>query len=222
MCGTKVCEEQKHNMEDTMLELLEDCRQKELYCMHNDVEDLIESALNSKLLSINLKSQCLDKEKQEVKNIVDDKNHFDAESDLIESFLTQDTLIVYSLKIDSLLEEFAGELVHINPIPPRINETNSDPKDDIRFIEQLLYDDTSSEDDSFKDIDYVEASPPDPELVSLEESPSSSFLSYSNNSLPEFKTFSDHIEETSSGSTTTHADNSLPEYDSFLFEIEPD
>nr|GEW08601.1 hypothetical protein [Tanacetum cinerariifolium]GEZ39957.1 hypothetical protein [Tanacetum cinerariifolium] len=54
------------------------------------------------------------------------------------------------------------------------------------------------------------------------ESPSSFFLSYSDNSLPEFKTFSDHTEETSSGSTITHADNSLSEYDSFLFEIEPD
>ncbi|GJX55309.1 hypothetical protein Tco_0285206 [Tanacetum coccineum] len=47
-------------------------------------------------------------------------------------------------------------------------------------------------------------------------------LSYSDNSLPEFETFSDHTEETSSGSTTTHSDNSLPEYDSFLFEIETD
>nr|GEW49700.1 hypothetical protein [Tanacetum cinerariifolium] len=64
--GTKVCEEQKQNIEDAMLELLEDFRQKELYCMHNDVDDL-----NSKLLSINLKSQHLDKEKQEVKNIVE-------------------------------------------------------------------------------------------------------------------------------------------------------
>nr|GEV48557.1 hypothetical protein [Tanacetum cinerariifolium] len=71
VCGIKVCEEQKQNMEDTMLELLEVCRQKELYCMHNDVDDLIESALNSKLLSINLKSQRPDKEKQEVKNIVE-------------------------------------------------------------------------------------------------------------------------------------------------------
>ncbi|GJU56097.1 hypothetical protein Tco_1229811 [Tanacetum coccineum] len=71
MCGAKVCEKQTQNMEDTMLELLEDCRQKELYCMHNDVEDLIERALNSKLLSINLKSQRLDKEKQEIKNIVE-------------------------------------------------------------------------------------------------------------------------------------------------------
>nr|GFA47431.1 hypothetical protein [Tanacetum cinerariifolium] len=63
VCVIKVCEEQKQNMEDTMLELLEVCRQKELYCMHNDVDDLIESALNSKILSINLKSQRIDKEK---------------------------------------------------------------------------------------------------------------------------------------------------------------
>nr|GEX63975.1 dynamin-related protein 4C-like [Tanacetum cinerariifolium] len=71
VCGIKVCEEQKQNMEDMMLEFLEVCRQKELYCMHNDVDDLIESALNSKLLLINLKSQRLDKKKQEVKNIVE-------------------------------------------------------------------------------------------------------------------------------------------------------
>nr|GEU30140.1 hypothetical protein [Tanacetum cinerariifolium] len=71
ICGTKVCEEQKQNMEDTMLEFLDTCQEKELYCMHNNVEDLIESALNSKLLSINLKSQHLDKEKQEVKNIIE-------------------------------------------------------------------------------------------------------------------------------------------------------
>ncbi|GJW49672.1 hypothetical protein Tco_0091023 [Tanacetum coccineum] len=70
-CGTKVCEEQKQNMEDTMLDLLEICRQKELYCIHNNVEDLIESALNSKLLLINLNSQRLNKEEQEVKNIAE-------------------------------------------------------------------------------------------------------------------------------------------------------
>ncbi|GJS29558.1 hypothetical protein Tco_0490178 [Tanacetum coccineum] len=58
-------------MEDTILDLLEICRQKELYCIHNNVDDLFESALNSKLLSIN--SQHLDKEKQEVKNIAEPK-----------------------------------------------------------------------------------------------------------------------------------------------------
>nr|GFB23669.1 hypothetical protein [Tanacetum cinerariifolium] len=51
---------------------------------------------------------------------------------------------------------------------------------------------------------------------------SDTFLSYSDNSLPKFKTFSDHTKATSSGSTTTYADNSFPKYDSFLFEIEPD
>ncbi|GJR16453.1 hypothetical protein Tco_0799105 [Tanacetum coccineum] len=56
-------------MEDTVLELLKDCHKKELYCIHNNVDDLFESALNSKLLSIN--SQHLDKEKQEVKNIAE-------------------------------------------------------------------------------------------------------------------------------------------------------
>nr|GFA30178.1 hypothetical protein [Tanacetum cinerariifolium]GFA34711.1 hypothetical protein [Tanacetum cinerariifolium] len=55
-------------MEDTMLELVKICRQKELLCIHDNVDDLIESALNTKLLSIN--SQRLDNEKQEVKNVV--------------------------------------------------------------------------------------------------------------------------------------------------------
>nr|GEU64582.1 hypothetical protein [Tanacetum cinerariifolium] len=70
-CCIEVCEEQKQNMENTMLELIEVCRQKEFYCMHDNVDDLIESALNSKLLSINLESQRLDKKKQEVKNVVE-------------------------------------------------------------------------------------------------------------------------------------------------------
>nr|GEV54052.1 hypothetical protein [Tanacetum cinerariifolium] len=41
----------------------------QLLCMHDNVDDLIESALNSKLLSIN--SQRLNKEKQEVKNVLE-------------------------------------------------------------------------------------------------------------------------------------------------------
>nr|GEY81856.1 hypothetical protein [Tanacetum cinerariifolium] len=58
-------------MEDTILELVEICCQKELYHMHDNVEDLIESSLNSKLLSINSNSQLLDKKEQEVKNVVE-------------------------------------------------------------------------------------------------------------------------------------------------------
>ncbi|GJZ14460.1 hypothetical protein Tco_0550137 [Tanacetum coccineum] len=186
-----------------------------------------------------------------------DNNRVNVESDLVESLINRDTSIVYSSKIDPILEEFAGELAHIAPIPPGIVEADFDPNDD-----------TSSDDDSFENIEYVDASPSYSELVSLEkvndvdqeekdrlisnieslkDNPTpdrvfkslSSFpipvmdsdsffeesdtsLSHSDNSLPEFETFSHHTEETRSGSTTTHANYSLPEYDSFLFEIEPD
>nr|GFB30906.1 hypothetical protein [Tanacetum cinerariifolium] len=80
------------------------------------------------------------------------------------------------------------------------------------------------DDDSFSidDIDYVEASPPDSELVSSETKSSStslnSLLEETNtfdNSLPEFETFCFDVEEISSGSTTTHPDISLPEYEAF-------
>nr|GEY68051.1 hypothetical protein [Tanacetum cinerariifolium] len=70
-CCMEVCRKQKQNMEDTMLELIEVCRQKKFYCMHDNFDDLIESALNSKLLSINLESQRLDKKNQEVKNVIE-------------------------------------------------------------------------------------------------------------------------------------------------------
>ncbi|GJU57986.1 hypothetical protein Tco_1235752 [Tanacetum coccineum] len=44
-------------------------------------------------------------------------DHFDTESYLLESLLNRDTLMANSPKIDSLLDEFAGELI---TIPPRI------------------------------------------------------------------------------------------------------
>ncbi|GKE73416.1 hypothetical protein Tco_1535457, partial [Tanacetum coccineum] len=69
-----------------------------------------------------------------------DPHHFNVESNLIESLLNRDTSIVSSPKIDSLLEEFSGELDHINLIPPGINETDFDPEEEIRLIMKLLYD----------------------------------------------------------------------------------
>ncbi|GKE65209.1 hypothetical protein Tco_1519370 [Tanacetum coccineum] len=71
-----------------------------------------------------------------------ENDHFNAESDLIESLLNKDTVITFP-KIDFLLEEFVGELALINPIPPGITETNFDPKEAIRLIKKLLYDNSS-------------------------------------------------------------------------------
>ncbi|GKF44754.1 hypothetical protein Tco_0131306, partial [Tanacetum coccineum] len=45
--------------------------------------------------------------------------------------------------IDSLLEQFSGELAHNDLIPPGINEAEFDLEEDIRFIERLLYDNSS-------------------------------------------------------------------------------
>nr|GEY12186.1 hypothetical protein [Tanacetum cinerariifolium] len=73
-----------------------------------------------------------------------DPHHFNAESDLIESLLNQDSLIISSsLKIDTLLDEFTGELTLFKSIPPRIDEANCDPEEEICLIEKLLYDNSS-------------------------------------------------------------------------------
>nr|GFA09505.1 hypothetical protein [Tanacetum cinerariifolium] len=73
-----------------------------------------------------------------------DQHHFNAESDLTESMLNHDSSIISSSsKIDSLLDEFAGELTLLKSIPPRINETDCYHEEDIRLIERLLYDNSS-------------------------------------------------------------------------------
>nr|GEY98204.1 hypothetical protein [Tanacetum cinerariifolium] len=101
-------------------------------------------------------------------------------------------------------------------------------------------DSTSIDVDSFSidDIEYVEESFSDSELISseetntfenslpesktfcfdLEEISSNSTTTRSDISLPDYEAFyDDHVKEISSGSTTTHSDSSL--YDSFIFDL---
>nr|GEW25630.1 hypothetical protein [Tanacetum cinerariifolium] len=227
MCGIKVCEEQKQNMEDTMLELLEVYRQKELYCMHNNVDDLIESALNSKLLSVILKSQRLDKEKQKVKNILEEPTKYlptkepkyslstgdehlstilktksdkvikssvknlvpipsesevtsdnesecdvpvkDESSPIFTTFpnplfdcnddftssddeslsnkdVPKENFKIYSSPLfddEEIISRVLCELAHIDPIPPGIEEVDFDLEEEIRLVENFLYDNSS-------------------------------------------------------------------------------
>ncbi|GJZ30405.1 hypothetical protein Tco_0575452 [Tanacetum coccineum] len=72
-----------------------------------------------------------------------DPQYFNTESDLIESLINRDASIVYLSKIDPLFEEFAGELTHINPIPPEIVDTDLATKEEIRLNENLSYDNSS-------------------------------------------------------------------------------
>ncbi|GJR29620.1 hypothetical protein Tco_1105852 [Tanacetum coccineum] len=135
-----------------------------------------------------------------------------------------DSIIDFSPKIDPLLEEFAGELALINPIPPRIAGADSYPEGDIRLVEKLLNDNSShrtpDELNSEDIIEFFFAFPiPVEDSYSLLEK-TNTILSYLDDSLPELETFSFDVEEKNSGSTTTHADISLLEYDCFYFDIE--
>nr|GEY30143.1 hypothetical protein [Tanacetum cinerariifolium] len=116
--------------------------------------------------------------------------------------------------------------IHDNSLP--FDVLNDQSEDFSKSNEEF----SSIHDDSFSidNIDYVEASPPDSELVSSEvmeivisETKSSSTSLNSlmeetntfDNSLPKFETFYFDVEEISSGSTTTHSDISHPEYEAF-------
>ncbi|GKC22810.1 hypothetical protein Tco_1024960 [Tanacetum coccineum] len=187
-------------MEDKHLDTIPATESDEV--IKSSVEDLVHTPSESDGIS---ESECdlpvCDDSSPKKDEVLDDiisippgngNDHFNAESSLIESVLNRDN-VISSPKIDFLLEEFAGELALIAPIPPGIVEADFDPKGDIRFIENLMYDNSfprppktlkddsetvidsnndysSSDNDSLysDDIDYVEASPPDSELVSLE------------------------------------------------------
>nr|GEV64627.1 ATPase, F0 complex, subunit C, mitochondrion, mitochondrial [Tanacetum cinerariifolium] len=70
-------------------------------------------------------------------------HHLNAESDLIESLLNQDSLIISSSKIDSLLDEFTIELILLKSIPPGIDEADCDPKEEIYLIKKFLFNNSS-------------------------------------------------------------------------------
>nr|GEW81897.1 hypothetical protein [Tanacetum cinerariifolium] len=166
-CSIEICEEQKQKMEDTMLELIEIFRQKELYCMHDNVEDLIESALNSKLLSINSNCQRLDNKEQKVKNIVEQpvkrKIHIESHTILSTKKPKYSPSMGYEhsnttpeTESDEIIKSGVEELV---PILSE-NEIFSDFKNN---------DDILSDEESFEDIEYIEASLFDLEILSIEE-----------------------------------------------------
>nr|GEU98738.1 hypothetical protein [Tanacetum cinerariifolium] len=224
----------------------------------------------------------------------------------VDSLIMEDEHLdtIPATKSDEVIKSSVEDLVPIpsesEGIPDNMCDVpfrdNSPPldisKDQFQNFSDSNDDSTLIDDDYFsiEDIDYVEASPLDSELVSLEEvkddllrekllnihlliakieylndnptpdrvlkshSPfpipvkdrdsffekSDISLSYSDNSLPEFKTFSDHIKETSSSreprvhmpnvlpthptlyldSNFTPSDNSLPESKIFCFDIE--
>nr|GEX66026.1 hypothetical protein [Tanacetum cinerariifolium] len=81
---------------------------------------------------------------EEIISMKIDPHHFNAESDLIESLLNHDSSIISSSsKIDSLLDEFASELILLKSISPGIDKINYDPKEEFCLTEKLMYDNSS-------------------------------------------------------------------------------
>ncbi|GKA88410.1 hypothetical protein Tco_0810174 [Tanacetum coccineum] len=140
-----------------------------------------------------------------------DNNHVNVEIDFVESLINHDT----SIKIDPILEEFTSELAHIAPIPPGIVEADFDPNDD-----------TSSDDDSFENIEYVDASPSYIKYDSFEEvndveQEENEFdledifqIQDSPSPFPIPVVESDSFFE-ESNTSLSHLDNSLPEFETF-------
>nr|GEX94767.1 hypothetical protein [Tanacetum cinerariifolium] len=97
----------------------------------------------------------------------------------------------HHFNIDSLLDEFADELILPKSIPPGIEKTNCDPEEEIRLIEKMLYDNSSPQidlsltpDDSMPpsiEDDYYDS---ERDVLILEE-----FLSNNSLSLPENESF---------------------------------
>ncbi|GKB55441.1 hypothetical protein Tco_0906194 [Tanacetum coccineum] len=91
-----------------------------------------------------------------------DPHYFNAESNLIESLLNRDILIDSSPKFDYLLEEFSGELAHIDSIPPGIEKADFDLEEEICLVENLLYDNSSPrppEEHNSENVDTIIESP---------------------------------------------------------------
>ncbi|GKF91417.1 hypothetical protein Tco_0275118 [Tanacetum coccineum] len=74
-------------------------------------------------------------------------------------------------KLDSLLDEFAGELTLLHSIPPRIDDVNLDLEGDFLFLESLLYDNSSPRPSKeFNSENSIESFPPS--HISVEDSDS--------------------------------------------------
>ncbi|GJW05538.1 hypothetical protein Tco_1564394 [Tanacetum coccineum] len=143
-------------MEDKHLDTILETKSDKL--IKSSVEDLVHTPSESDGIS---ESNCdfpiCDDSSPKNDEVLDDiisippgngNDHFNVESSLIEFVLNRDN-VTSSPNIDFLLEEFAGELALISPIPPDIFEANFDSNNDY----------SSSDDDSpySEDIDYVDA-----------------------------------------------------------------
>nr|GEX91589.1 hypothetical protein [Tanacetum cinerariifolium] len=153
-------------------------------CMHDDIDNLIKNALDSKFLSINsINSQRLNKKDQEVKNVEEQQA---GRRNLVPILSTREPENSLSMGYEHLSitpETESDEVTESNaknhlPIPSECEVTSEDKRerDELicdnhsdTFSDSKIDDDISVCDDDFEDIEYIEASLLDPEIASIEE-----------------------------------------------------
>nr|GFA27823.1 hypothetical protein [Tanacetum cinerariifolium] len=137
-CCIEVPEEQKQKMENTMFDLVKICHHKQFLCIHDDIDDLIERALNSKLLSIN--SQRLDKKEQEVKN---------EEIRLIENLVYDNSFPRPPEELNAKIADTIIESIPLLPIPVQDGNSQQEEIDIVTEIEDLLPSSVENDDDDY-------------------------------------------------------------------------
>nr|GFB77846.1 hypothetical protein [Tanacetum cinerariifolium] len=115
-----------------------------------------------------------DSDSSDDQSLFDEDHSFNVASNLIESTPNHDSLIIISSKIDSLFDEFAGELALLKSFPPRIDETDCHAEKEIRLTKRLLCDNSSPRppkeiisDNSNTDIESFSPSP----ILNLDSDP---------------------------------------------------
>nr|GFA79799.1 hypothetical protein [Tanacetum cinerariifolium] len=145
-CSIEVPEEQKQNMEMTMLDLVKLCHHKQ-----------------------SKKSKIVEEQPAEGRNLAPILSTKEPKNSLRMGY--EHLSITPEMESDEVMESNAKNLL---PIPSECEVTSEDKKecDELvcnTFSDSQIDDDISVYDDDFEDIEYVEASFPDLEIVSIEE-----------------------------------------------------
>nr|GEU36883.1 hypothetical protein [Tanacetum cinerariifolium] len=159
-CSTEINEEQKQNMEDTMLELVKICQQKELLCIHdNEVKEVVEQPVERGNRTI----ESLQNFKVIHKSSISLNNTSQISSIHAVATILSTKEPEHSLSMGEC--EVTLEDKRECDVPIYENPPICDDHSDI-FSDSKIDDDIFSDDDDFEDVEYVEASLPDPEIVS--------------------------------------------------------
>nr|GFB23239.1 hypothetical protein [Tanacetum cinerariifolium] len=149
-CGIEVCEEQKQKIEDTILELVKICRQKELLCIHdNEVKNVVE--------------QSAERENHIIKSLQNFRVIQIADT-IIESL---PSLPIPIQDNNSQREEIDIVTETDDVLPPSV-ENDDDSEEDIHFLEELLSDNSipltkdESSDFDHQDDPSIPLPPPEP------------------------------------------------------------